>query len=99
MSDREGAKGGTSDPVDRRPRGERYAKWVDAPLQNFIRDELGRQGWTMSELARKIGSRPPVLTRWMQGTSKPSVESLKRLSQVLGASEDTLLAMAGYRES
>jgi transcriptional regulator with XRE-family HTH domain len=76
-------------------RSENMALWVDEPLQNLIRDELARRGWTISDLARKIGSQPSLVSRWMQG-QRPNTESVALVAEALGLDVLRLLRFSGH---
>lgn len=76
-------------------RAENMTLWVDEPLQNLIRDELARREWTISDLARKIGSQPSLVSRWMQG-QRPNTESLRLVGEALGLDERKLLILSGH---
>ena len=76
-------------------RGENMALWVNEPLQNLIRDELARRGETISDLGRKIGCQPSLVSRWMQG-QRPNTESLALIADALGLDVLHLLELAGH---
>jgi transcriptional regulator with XRE-family HTH domain len=91
-----------SDDISRRRRrkytqhrSENMALWVNEPLQNLIRDELARRDQTISDLARKIGSQPSLVSRWMQG-QRPNTESLALIADALGLDVLHLLNLAGH---
>lgn len=44
-----------------------------------------RKGITQKELAHKIGTKQPVISRLEQGTYNPSVKFLQRVADALGA--------------
>jgi len=69
--------------------------WVDAPLQNAIRDELIRRQWSISDLARKIDSQPSLVSRWMQG-QRPNTESIAMIGNALSLDILKLLELAGH---
>ena len=90
----------TNDPSRRRrrytqKRAENMTLWVNEPLQNTIRDALARRDWTISDLARKIGSQPSLVSRWMQG-QRPNTESLALIAEALGLDVLRLLRLAGH---
>src|SRR4051812_44504018 len=76
-------------------RSENMALWVDEPLQTLIRDELARREMSISDLARKIGSQPSLVSRWMQG-QRPNTESLALIAEALGLDVLRLLRLAGH---
>jgi transcriptional regulator with XRE-family HTH domain len=76
-------------------RSENMSLWVNEPLQNLIRDELARREWTISDLARKIGSQPSLVSRWMQG-QRPNTESLALIAEALGLDVLRLLRLSGH---
>lgn len=50
-------------------------------------------------LARAIGAPQSTIHRWRRGLATPSVPYLLKLSEATGTSTETLLRIAGYRES
>src|SRR4051812_41301709 len=76
-------------------RSENMALWVDEPLQTLIRDELARREMSISDLARKIGSQPSLVSRWMQG-QRPNTESVALIAEALGLDVLRLLRLAGH---
>lgn len=76
-------------------RAENRANWVNEPLQNTIREELDRRGWTISDLARQINSQPSLISRWMMG-QRPNTESLRLVADALGISVLDLLRKADH---
>lgn len=69
--------------------------WVNAPLQNAIRDALAAREWSISDLGRAIGSQPSLVSRWMMG-SRPSTSSIIAISRALGLDVKRLLVLAGH---
>ena len=76
-------------------RAENMSLWVDAPLQNLIREELDRRKMTISDLAREIDSQPSLISRWMQG-QRPNTESLALIADRLDLDVLRLLELAGH---
>ncbi|WP_196246208.1 helix-turn-helix domain-containing protein [Lacticaseibacillus zhaodongensis] len=57
-----------------------------------ISNVRNNMGLTMSEFGRRIGNvSQSIVTRWENGTSVPSAERLKRISEIAGVSTDWLL--------
>jgi transcriptional regulator with XRE-family HTH domain len=56
---------------------------------------LERRDWTISDLARKIGSQPSLVSRWMQG-QRPNTESIALIAHHLDLDVLHLLALAGH---
>jgi ribosome-binding protein aMBF1 (putative translation factor) len=54
-------------------------------LVEMIIDQRLKQGITQQQLAKKIGSKQPVISRLEQGTYNPSVKFLKRVAAALNA--------------
>ena len=82
-------------PRRRKQRPDNYSEWVNAPLQNLIRDELNRRDWTISDLGRAIDSQTSLISRWMQG-QRPNPESLALIADALGIDILRLFALAEY---
>lgn len=53
-------------------------------IEAIIRKRL-QQGLTQTQLAKKIGSKQPVISRLEQGTYNPSVKFLNRVAKALKA--------------
>ena len=54
-------------------------------LVEMIIDQRIKQGLTQQQLAKKIGSKQPVISRLEQGTYNPSVKFLQRVATALNA--------------
>lgn len=54
-------------------------------VQTIIKHRL-RRGFTQAELAKKIGSRQPVISRLERGEGNPSLDTLRRVAQALDMS-------------
>lgn len=50
-----------------------------------------KKGWKQSQLAEKVGVQTYSISRYETGEQYPSIETLLRLSEVLGVSVDFLL--------
>ena len=57
---------------------------------------MTRNGWNQSDLARRIGKEPSVISRWLAG-KRPSSDSCDLIADAIGVSVDTVLTMAGHR--
>ena len=53
------------------------------------------KGWSQDDLADKLGTKAPQVSRWENGHSLPSTEALKDLGKIFGVSVDYLL----YKET
>ena len=53
-------------------------------VKMIIRERL-KQGLTQTELAKKIGTKQPVISRLEKGTFNPTVKFLYRVADALGA--------------
>lgn len=60
----------------------------------LLREE---QRWTQKELARRMGVRPPTVSRWESGTKCPEVTTIARLSDLFGVSVDYLYGRTDTR--
>jgi predicted transcriptional regulator len=54
-------------------------------LVEMIIEQRLKQGITQQQLAKKIGSKQPVISRLEQGTYNPSVKFLQRVAVALNA--------------
>jgi len=51
-------------------------------VRAIIRHRIKR-GWTQTQLAERIGSRQPVISRLEKGEGNPSLQTLQRLANAL----------------
>jgi predicted transcriptional regulator len=58
---------------------------VEYVLIEMIIEKRLEQGLTQSELAKKIGTRQPVISRLERGTYNPSIKFLHRVADALEA--------------
>lgn len=55
-----------------------------ALIEKLIEKRL-KQGWTQQELARRVGTKQPVISRLESGGYNPSIKFLHRVTDALGA--------------
>ena len=48
-------------------------------------------GWTMKELAEKVGKTESAVSKWESGTASPKIKDINILSEVLGVDADVLI--------
>lgn len=48
-------------------------------------------GWTMKELAEKMGKTESAVSRWESGTASPKIKDINVLSEILGIDADILI--------
>lgn len=48
-------------------------------------------GWTMKELAERMGKTESAVSRWESGTASPKIKDINILSEVLGVDADVLI--------
>ncbi len=67
---------------------------------HFLRRKMAAHNPPLSqaELARRAGVGQASVSRWIKGPGPPSVDSLRKLSDVLNVDYPTLLTVAGYGE-
>ncbi len=66
-------------------------------LGNAIKSYRSRLGFTQGDLAAALQVSPQAVSKWERGENAPDIALLPQISEVLGASIDTLLG-AHYRE-
>lgn len=66
-------------------------------LGNAIKAYRTRLGFTQNDLASALQVSPQAVSKWERGENAPDIALLPQLSELLGASIDTLLG-ANYRE-
>ncbi len=67
----------------------------DYNFGNFVCELREEKGLTQAELAQQLGVSPAAVSKWENGSSKPRVEVLFQLAQLLGVHSEELLA--GHR--
>lgn len=60
-------------------------------LNEILKKEKDRVGWTGKELAEKMGVKPASVSRWLSGKDTPTLENLQKLSELLKVSISHLL--------
>lgn len=63
----------------------------------WLKTELARREWNMSDLARRLEISPSVVGRWVRGERMPAPESCDLLADALGVDVDRVLVLAGHR--
>lgn len=58
------------------------------PMGDKIQTLRTSKGWSQEELAKKLGTTAPNVSRWENNHGVPSVDSLKDLSKLFGVSVD-----------
>ena len=58
---------------------------------NRIKELREAAGICQSELADRMGVRPPSVFKWENGMSQPTAENLVKLADILGVTIDALL--------
>ena len=48
-------------------------------------------GWTMKELAEKMGKTESAVSKWESGTASPKIKDINIISEVLGVDSDVLI--------
>jgi transcriptional regulator with XRE-family HTH domain len=64
---------------------------VPMPMGEKIQSLRTSKGWSQEDLAKKMGTTAPNVSRWENNHGIPSVESLKDLSKFFGVSVDYFL--------
>lgn len=57
-------------------------------LQHYI----ARQNLSQAQFADLVGVKQPSVWEWLNGDSNPSIDSLRKISEITGISIDKLLA-------
>lgn len=57
-----------------------------------LRQYLDRQKMSQAQFAEQVGVKQPSVWEWLNGDSNPSIDSLKKISEITGISIDKLLA-------
>ena len=75
----------------------RYSDWLDEGFPLWLQQRLDERGWSITELARRMGTQTTLISRWMQGRQRPTAQSARLIAQVMKLDEDEVLTAAGLR--
>lgn len=64
----------------------------DYRFGNFVCMLREKKGFTQAEIAQKLGVTPAAVSKWENGSSKPRVEVLFQLADILGVRPEELMA-------
>ena len=64
----------------------------DYNFGNFVCSLREKKGLTQADLARQLGVTPAAISKWENGSSKPRVEVLFQLAEILGVRSEELMA-------
>ena len=64
----------------------------DYNFGNFVCQLREQKGLTQADIAQELGVTPAAVSKWENGSSKPRVEILFRLAQILDARPEELMA-------
>jgi transcriptional regulator with XRE-family HTH domain len=67
---------------------QQYADW--------LKEELRRRNWSQSELGRRSGILPSVISRWLRCEWGPDASSALKVANALGVDVDFVLELAGH---
>lgn len=73
-------------------RTERRIILNDYSFGNFVCSLREKQGLTQADVARQLGVTPAAVSKWENGSSKPRVEVLFELAEILGVRPEELMA-------
>ena len=62
------------------------------PLGDKLQQLRKNKGWSQEQLSKKIGAHQKYISRYENNSSKPSADTLRKLSEVFGVTVDYLLA-------
>jgi transcriptional regulator with XRE-family HTH domain len=65
----------------------------------WLKDELEARRLSMSELARRIGTNPGTVSRWVSDERKPDYKSCEAIALVLTVEPEMVFRKAGYTRS
>lgn len=61
------------------------------PIGEKIQTLRTAKGWSQDDLAKKLGTKAPNVSRWENGHTLPATETLKQLGELFEVSVDYLL--------
>lgn len=60
-------------------------------FHNMVSYYRKQKGWTMKELAEKVGKTESAISRWESGTASPKIKDINELSKILEVNTNTLI--------
>jgi transcriptional regulator with XRE-family HTH domain len=66
---------------------------IDFP--RYLQAKLNDRGWTKAELARKADLAASMITRWLDGSTLPTIPAARRLADVLDTTVVDILVASG----
>jgi transcriptional regulator with XRE-family HTH domain len=70
----------------------------NAPLRDFIHEQMRRHGWNYAQFARAVGVDGSMVARWIRDR-RPSPEIVRQMAVALGVDEDELMVIVGHRSA
>lgn len=74
---------------------DKYSQTLPAPIGAQIRALRVSKGWSLAELARRVGTSTPALHRYESGWDRFGLATLRRVAHALGASLEIRLVPNG----
>lgn len=62
------------------------------PVMN-IRQLREANDMTQEELAKKLGVKPPAVSKWERGLSYPRMDNVARMAEIFGVSMDVVMGI------
>lgn len=69
------------------------------PFGDWLREEIDRRGWSVSDFAARINVRPSTVSRWTNNQRLPDPPFCEAIADALQLAPDDVLARAGHRTS
>ena len=82
--------------LNRVPKEDRRKSELSYGIARRIHEVLGRKGWSQADLARAIGKREALVSRWMSGTHNFTIQTIAEIEAALG---DEILAVRQFRRT
>jgi len=73
------------------------ARMTERSFGDWLKAELDRRDWNMSDLARRMNSDPSAVGRWVRNDRIPDPQSCDVIADALGIDVDRVLVLAGHR--
>ena len=62
-----------------------------AQIQKRLAESIRQSGMTQTELARRLGIKPPTVSQYLSGRSMPALDTLANLCKVLDLDANDIL--------
>jgi transcriptional regulator with XRE-family HTH domain len=65
-------------------------------FHTWLQTNLNDRGWSQSDLARAMDTRPSAISKWVNGHQKPEIAQCVRMAQALHLPKGIVCRLAGH---